>query len=151
MSPLTKALIAYTTKLRLVLGFHLLAAYSSCAITKVWFAFYFSQERELSIFYLLFYAILCCTKRCKLFKINKQHFVLISAKNKDLNLHTFVVPFQKWSEYFSPNAPIFSSSPQQFQRWWYGVWMWVYILRSYKINMVFEPLECVFVYCNVVQ
>ena len=130
MSPLAKVLIAYTTKLRLVLGFHLLAAYSSCAITKVWFAFYFSQERELSIFYLLFYAILCCTKRCKLFKINKQHFVLISAKNKDLNLHTCVVPFQKWSEYFSPNAPIFSSSPQQFQQLVIGVNIYFEIIQD---------------------
>ena len=106
MSPLTKALIAYTTKLRLVLSFHQLTANSSCANIQsmIWFLYFF-QQRELSIFYLLFCAILCCTKRCQLLKINKQHFVLISAKNKNLNLHTFVVPFQKWSEYFSPNAP----------------------------------------------
>ena len=41
MSPLAKALIAYTTKLRLVLYFHLLAANSSCANIQsmIWFLF----------------------------------------------------------------------------------------------------------------
>ena len=41
MSPLAKALIAYTTKLRLVLYFHLLATNSSCANIQcmIWFLF----------------------------------------------------------------------------------------------------------------
>ena len=87
--------------------FSLLTANSSFANIQsmIWFLYFF-QQRELSTFYLLFCAILYYTKRCRLFKINNQHFVLISAKNKNSNLHTFVVPFQKWSDYFSHNAPI---------------------------------------------
>ena len=80
MSPLSKALIAYTTKLKIVL----IAANSSCANIQSMIKFlYFFQQRELSIFYLLF-----------------------CAKCKNSNLHTFVAPFRKLSDYFSPNAPI---------------------------------------------
>ena len=67
MSPLSKALIACITKLKIVL----IAANSSCANIQSMIKFlYFFQQRELSIFYLLFCAILHYTKRCQLFKIN---------------------------------------------------------------------------------
>ena len=118
MSPLSKALIAYTTKLKIVL----IAANSSCANIQSMIKFlYFFQQRELSIFYLLF-----------------------CAKCENSNLHTFVAPFRKLSDYFSPNAPIslFIVTPAIPA---VVVWMRVSILRSYKINMAFEPLDGVFV------
>ena len=128
MSPLSKALIAYTTKLKIVL----IAANSSCANIQSMIKFlYFFQQRELSIFYLLF-----------------------CAKCKNSNLHTFVAPFRKLSDYFSPNAPIslfIVTSNSSSGGMDVSNTHWVSILRSYKINMVFEPLDGVFVLCNVVQ